>query len=137
MTTHKREKLTALLHHIPVGCLRWSYFELKKTAATGVDGVTGKDWKRTLQICTVELSPEAPHFMTSIKSQTNSLQGTMAKIHDIQEEGELVELPEEEEVEVEDVDLCGKPQPTRKKMRMYSGRYKSTEKEWKRCFFSF
>ena len=61
----------------------------------------------------------------------------MAKIHDIQEEGELVELPEEEEVEVEDVDLCGKPQPTRKKMRMYSGRYKSTEKEWKRCFFLF
>ena len=28
-----------------------------------------------------------------------------------------------------DVDLCGKPQPTLKKMRMYSDRYKSTEKE--------
>ena len=39
VTKIRGEKLTALLHHISADCLRWSYFELKKTAATGVDGV--------------------------------------------------------------------------------------------------
>jgi RNA-directed DNA polymerase len=44
VSRNKGEKLTALLHHISVDCLRWSYFELKKTAATGVDGVTWREY---------------------------------------------------------------------------------------------
>ena len=38
VTRKRGEKLTALLHHISVDCLQWSYFELKKTAATGSMG---------------------------------------------------------------------------------------------------
>jgi RNA-directed DNA polymerase len=41
---NRGEKLTALLHHISVDCLRWSYYELKRTAATGIDGVTWRDY---------------------------------------------------------------------------------------------
>ena len=35
-----RERLTALLHHITVDALRWAFFELKKDAAAGADGMT-------------------------------------------------------------------------------------------------
>ena len=38
-----RERLTALLHHVTVDALRWAYFELKKDAAPGADGMT---WRR-------------------------------------------------------------------------------------------
>lgn len=37
---NQQEKLTALLHHVTVDMLRWSFFRLKKKAAAGVDGVT-------------------------------------------------------------------------------------------------
>ena len=33
-------RLTTLLHHVTVDALRWAFFELKKDAAAGVDGVT-------------------------------------------------------------------------------------------------
>jgi RNA-directed DNA polymerase len=35
-----RERLTALLHHVTVDALRWAFFELKKNAAAGADGMT-------------------------------------------------------------------------------------------------
>ena len=35
-----RERLTALLHHITVDALRWAFFELKRNAAAGADGMT-------------------------------------------------------------------------------------------------
>ena len=35
-----RERLTALLHHVTVEALRWGFFELKKDAAAGADGMT-------------------------------------------------------------------------------------------------
>ena len=35
-----RERLTTLLHHVTVEALRWAFFELKKDAAAGADGVT-------------------------------------------------------------------------------------------------
>lgn len=44
VTRNRGEKLTALLHNISIDSLRWSYFELKKTAATGVDGVTWREY---------------------------------------------------------------------------------------------
>jgi hypothetical protein len=33
-------RLTALLHHVSVGLLRWSFLQLKRRAAPGVDGIT-------------------------------------------------------------------------------------------------
>ena len=36
----KKEKLTALLHHVDVDLLRESFFALKRKAAPGVDGLT-------------------------------------------------------------------------------------------------
>ena len=35
-----RQRLTTLLHHVTVEALRWSFFELKKDAAAGADGMT-------------------------------------------------------------------------------------------------
>ena len=35
-----RERLTTLLHHVTVDALRWAFFELKKDAAAGADGMT-------------------------------------------------------------------------------------------------
>ena len=35
-----RERLTALLHHVTADALRWAFFELKKNAAAGADGMT-------------------------------------------------------------------------------------------------
>ena len=44
-------RFTALLHHVTVDLLRGSYFNLKKKAAPGVDGVTweeyGETWRRS------------------------------------------------------------------------------------------
>jgi RNA-directed DNA polymerase len=40
ITRNQGEKLTALLHHVGLDCLRWAFFALKKEAAPGVDGVT-------------------------------------------------------------------------------------------------
>ena len=36
--------VTALLHHVTVDLLRASYFELKRSAAPGVDGVTWQEY---------------------------------------------------------------------------------------------
>ena len=38
-----RARLTTLLHHVTVDALRWAFFELKKNAAAGMDGMT---WSR-------------------------------------------------------------------------------------------
>ena len=40
VTGNKKEKLTALLHHVSIDVLRWGFFSLKKRAAPGIDGVT-------------------------------------------------------------------------------------------------
>jgi RNA-directed DNA polymerase len=37
VTRNKKEKLTALLHHVSIGVLRWAFFNIKKQAAPGVD----------------------------------------------------------------------------------------------------
>ena len=36
----KKERFTALLHHISIDCLRMAFFALKRDAASGVDGLT-------------------------------------------------------------------------------------------------
>jgi RNA-directed DNA polymerase len=44
----KKEKFTALLHHIGVDLLRDAFFALKRDAAPGVDGVTWRGYEADL-----------------------------------------------------------------------------------------
>jgi RNA-directed DNA polymerase len=44
----KKERFTALLHHIDVAALEKAFFELKKHAAPGVDGLTWEDYESDL-----------------------------------------------------------------------------------------
>lgn len=46
---NKGEKLTALLHHVTVDALRWSFLNLKKNAAVGLDGVTWEHYAMDLE----------------------------------------------------------------------------------------
>jgi RNA-directed DNA polymerase len=46
---NKKEKLTALLHHVSVDVLRWAFFNLKKQAAPGIDGLTWVDYAADLE----------------------------------------------------------------------------------------
>ena len=41
----KKERFTALLHHVDVAALAEAFFDLKKTAAPGVDGLTWKTYE--------------------------------------------------------------------------------------------
>jgi group II intron reverse transcriptase/maturase len=45
----KKQKFTALLHHVSIGLLRDSYNSLKKQAAPGVDGMTWKEYGEDLE----------------------------------------------------------------------------------------
>jgi RNA-directed DNA polymerase len=45
----KKEKFTALLHHVDVDLLRLSFHALKRKAAPGVDGVTWHDYEADLE----------------------------------------------------------------------------------------
>src|SRR6202158_4532632 len=45
----KKEKFTTLFHHISVGLLRLAFFEIKKDAAPGVDGLTWQDYEADLR----------------------------------------------------------------------------------------
>ena len=42
-------KFTNLLHHVNEDCLTEAFFNLKKTAAVGVDGVTWQEYERNLE----------------------------------------------------------------------------------------
>jgi RNA-directed DNA polymerase len=45
----KKERFTALLHHVNVDLLRQAFFEIKKDAAPGVDGLTRHDYEAELE----------------------------------------------------------------------------------------
>jgi group II intron reverse transcriptase/maturase len=45
---NKKEKFTALLHHISIDALEEAFFDLKKKAAPGVDGLTWKTYEADL-----------------------------------------------------------------------------------------
>jgi hypothetical protein len=47
----KKERFTALLHHVTVATLRWSYFALKRDAAPGVDRRTWRGYGQKLERC--------------------------------------------------------------------------------------
>ena len=45
----KKERFTALLHHVSVDLLRKAFFALKRDAAPGVDGLTWQDYEADLE----------------------------------------------------------------------------------------
>ena len=45
----KKEKFTALLHHVTIDLMRESFLALKRRAAPGVDGVTWEDYEAGLE----------------------------------------------------------------------------------------
>jgi len=56
----KKEKFTALLHHVDVRLLQELYLTLKRDAAPGVDGMTGEDYGLDAESRLVDLHPK-PH----------------------------------------------------------------------------
>src|SRR5919205_2711987 len=55
VTRNRKEKLTALLHHVGVDVLRAGFLSLKKTAAPGIDGVTWTDYAQNLEVNLADL----------------------------------------------------------------------------------
>jgi RNA-directed DNA polymerase len=51
----KKEKFTALLHHLTVELLRQSFFALKRRAAPGIDGVTWREYEPGLEDRLIDL----------------------------------------------------------------------------------
>jgi RNA-directed DNA polymerase len=51
----KKERFTALLHHVTVDLLRTAYFKLKRDAAPGVDGTTWREFGQDLEAKLVDL----------------------------------------------------------------------------------
>jgi RNA-directed DNA polymerase len=51
----KKERFTALLHHVDVDLLRTAYYRLKRDAAPGVDGVTWGQYEQNLEDNLVDL----------------------------------------------------------------------------------
>src|SRR5450755_926335 len=45
----KKERFTALLHHVDVDTLQTAFYALKRKAAAGVDGVTWKNYEADLE----------------------------------------------------------------------------------------
>jgi RNA-directed DNA polymerase len=55
VTRNKSEKLTTLLHHVSIDLLRSVFFDLKKDAAPGIDGVTWDRYAENLEANLVDL----------------------------------------------------------------------------------
>ena len=53
----KKEKFTALLHHVNVDLLREAFFALKRDAAPGVDGMTWPTYEADLDLNLTDLAP--------------------------------------------------------------------------------
>ena len=51
----KKERFTALLHHVTAELLKDAYFWLKRNAAPGVDGLTWKEYEQDLEANVVDL----------------------------------------------------------------------------------
>ena len=53
--TEKKERFTALLHHVDVDLLRAAFSWLKRDAAPGVDGLTWREYEQNLEVRLVDL----------------------------------------------------------------------------------
>src|SRR6201981_11690 len=51
----KKERFTALLHHVDISLLRLAFYALKRDAAPGVDGITWQDYEVDLERKLVDL----------------------------------------------------------------------------------
>jgi len=51
----KKERFTALLHHVTVNLLKAAYFRLKRKAAPGVDGLTWQEYEHNLDVSLLDL----------------------------------------------------------------------------------
>ena len=51
----KQVRFTALLHHVTVDLLHWSFYQLKRQAAAGVDGVTWDQYEDGLESNLIDL----------------------------------------------------------------------------------
>jgi RNA-directed DNA polymerase len=51
----KKERFTSLLHHVSVDLLRLAFFELKRNAAPGVDGLMWQDYEADLELRLADL----------------------------------------------------------------------------------
>jgi group II intron reverse transcriptase/maturase len=51
----KKERFTALLHHVDVDLLKAAYYGLKRSAAPGVDGLTWQEYEQNLEANVVQL----------------------------------------------------------------------------------
>jgi RNA-directed DNA polymerase len=47
--TRKKERFTALLHHVDIDLLHIAFFALKRDAASGADGLTWRDYEADLE----------------------------------------------------------------------------------------
>ena len=45
----KRVRFTALLHHVTIDLLRWSFYQLQRRAVAGIDGVTWDQYEMGLE----------------------------------------------------------------------------------------
>ncbi|TAN47424.1 MAG: group II intron reverse transcriptase/maturase [Rhodospirillales bacterium] len=57
----KKERFTALLHHVTVDALKAAYFCLKQNAAPGVDGLTWQDYEQHLEVNLRDLHERIHH----------------------------------------------------------------------------
>ena len=57
----KKERFTALFHHVTVDALKAAYFGLKQKAAPGVDGLTWQDYERNLVVNLRDLHARLHH----------------------------------------------------------------------------
>src|SRR6201982_782549 len=60
VTRNRKERLTALLHHVGTDCLRGAFFNLKKRAAPGVDEVTWDQYAENLEANLADLHARVP-----------------------------------------------------------------------------
>ena len=58
----KKERFTALLHHISIDCLRMAFYALKRDAASGVDGLTWPTYEADLDRNLTDLHERVPRM---------------------------------------------------------------------------
>ncbi len=64
-------KFTALLHHVNEDCLTEAFFNLKKSAAVGVDGLTWHEYERNMEERIADLQPIAVGSLLRMAGSTS------------------------------------------------------------------
>src|SRR6267154_377463 len=86
----KKEKFTALFHHLSLDLLEQAFFELKDNAAPGVDGLTWTDYETDLERNLEGLFSRLPRVLVRVPSWAGSARRARRPLcRDYQQEGEL------------------------------------------------